>query len=81
MMSILSFGKELTPLPYCSYLDLTKFKAIADYKSLVAIMKISVLIVQKTFWEKEKMLLTSIFSFPKNVFNSLSPPREVGNVW
>ena len=27
----------------------------------------------KTFWEKEKMLVTSIFSFSQNVFKSLLP--------
>ena len=27
---------------------------------------------KKTFWEKEKMLVTSIFSFPQNIFKASS---------
>ena len=44
-------------------LDLTKLKAFID-KTETEIMSF-VLTEQKTFWEMEKMLVTSIFSFSK----------------
>ena len=49
----------------------SKFKAFADNKINVAKMMISCLTMQKTLWEKEKMLVTSIFSFSHNIFRSL----------
>ena len=51
--------------------DVIKLKAIADDKIKAAKMRILSLIEQKTLWEKEKMLVTSIFSFSHSVYQSL----------
>ena len=58
-------------LPNDKILDWFKFKALADLKMNVTQYLKSVLGTVKTFWEKEKMLVTSIFSFSQNVFKSL----------
>ena len=50
--------------PYDTILDFSK--ALADNNLNVPKMS---LIALKTLWEKEKMLVTSIFSFSHNVFN------------
>ena len=51
-------------------MDLTNLKAIADNKINVSKMVISVLIGSKTFLEKERMLIDSIFSYAPNVFKN-----------
>ena len=50
----------VNPLPNDKFLDWTKFKAFADEKPKIMI---SVFDNIKTLWEKEKMLVSSIFSF------------------
>ena len=49
-------------------MDWTKIKAFADDKLNVAAMMISAYDRKKTMWEKQKILVTSIFSFSHNVF-------------
>ena len=57
------------PTPNDSFLDWTKFKAFADDKLNAAEIKISVFdIDRKHCGKKEKMLVTSIFSYSLNVF-------------
>ena len=53
-------------------LDIAKLKACADYKLNVAKIVISLFDNKKTLWEKEKMLVSSIFSFSHSVFQNLS---------
>ena len=48
------------------YLDLSKFKAIAEEKIKVGLKAEFVLNRVKTLWEKEKILVTSIFSSPEH---------------
>ena len=61
------------PLPNNKIWDLSKLEALADDKINV-IEKLKIVIGRvKTMWEKEKMLVTSIFSFSHNVGKSLSP--------
>ena len=55
-------------LPNDKILDWSKFKAFADIKIKELKMMILVLIGLKTLLDKEKMLVTSIFSFTLNVF-------------
>ena len=56
-------------LPNDKILDLTKLKAFADDKlDGVNMMTSLSLIGYKTLWKKEKMLVTSIFSFSHSVF-------------
>ena len=50
---------------------LTKSKASAGDKCNVAKMMIFVFDSSEKLWEKEKMLVTSIFSFSHNVFRWL----------
>ena len=59
--------ERVNSLPNNKILDLSKSKAFADNKIKAKLM-IFVPIGLKTFWEKEKMLVTSIFSFSRNVF-------------
>ena len=70
-------------LPNDKILDVTKLKAFADDKIKVAQMTISVFDKVKTLWEKEKMLVTRIFSFSYNVLKRLLVSRllKVGIVW
>ena len=76
---LFQFGKEklgkgfflsLT-LPNNKILDWSKLKAFADNKIKVTEGMEFVLKMQKIFWEKEKMLVTSIFPFSYNVFKTL----------
>ena len=62
--------KAFNSLPNDKILDLTNFKAFAGGKLNVAKTMISSFDGLKTLWEKEKMLVTSIFSFSHNVFKS-----------
>ena len=65
-------GRSETVLPNDKSLDMTKLKAFADDKLNVAKITISLFdSVEKTLWEKEKMLVTSNFSFSHSVFQSL----------
>ena len=57
------FGKRLT-LPNDKILDWTKLKALADDK-------INMIEKMKTLWEKEKMLVTSIYFILYNVLKKL----------
>ena len=57
--------------PHNKILDLSKFKAFADDKINVTKKMKFVLGRVKTLWEKEKMLVASIFSFSLNVFKRL----------
>ena len=59
------------PLLNDKILDINKLKASADNKLNVAKMAISLFDSQKTLWEKEKMLVNSIFSFTLSVFKRL----------
>ena len=65
-------------LPNDKILDRTKLKAFADMKLNAAKMMISIFYRVETLWEKEKMLVTSIFSFSLNNFQSLLP---LGGGW
>ena len=57
-------------LPNNKILDLSKFKAFADDK-IIGTQKLNLLWEeQKTLWDNEKMLVTSIFSFSHNFFKS-----------
>ena len=68
--------------PNDKILDWSKLKAFADDKLNVAKMTNSPLIKQKTLWVKEKMLVTSTFSFSHNVFKILlSQGCKVLIVW
>ena len=62
---------SINPLPNDGILNLTNLKAIADDKINVSKMVISVLTGPKTFLEKKRMLIDSIFSNAHNVFRSL----------
>ena len=52
-------------------LALTKVKAFVDNKFIVAKMMIPGYDRKKTWWEKKKMLVNSIFSCSHNVFKRL----------
>ena len=52
-------------------LDWSIFKSLADNKINVTQNLKFVLGKVENIWEKEKMLVTSIFSFSKNVFKSI----------
>ena len=52
------------PLPNDKFLDWSKLKAFADDEINVTLFWNQYI----TLWEKEKMLVISIFSFPHNVF-------------
>ena len=58
-------------LPNNNFLDWSKFKAHAEDKINVTETLKFVLEGWKTSWEKEKMLVTSIFSLTYNVFKRL----------
>ena len=63
---------------------MSKLKAFADDKrNTILILKIVLETVSKTLWEKEKMLVTSIFSFSHKVFNRIFywGSLKRGNVW
>ena len=66
----------VNPFPNDKVLDETKFKAFADDKLNNKKIIFLSLIEWKTFWEQEKMLVTSIFSFSHNVFKSLVSKRR-----
>ena len=53
-------------------LDWSFLKAFADNKLYIGLTDLS-LKEYRTFWEKEKMQVTSIFSLTLNVFKSLLP--------
>ena len=56
-------------LPNDKILDLSELKAFADERiNVVKKIKICLRKGRKTWWKKEKMLVTSIFSFSHNVF-------------
>ena len=59
------------PLPNEKILDVTKLKTFADSKLNIAKMTISVFDRVENLWEKEKMLVISIFSCFHSVFHSL----------
>ena len=62
------------PLPNDKSLAWSKLKAFANDKFDVVKMRISHFdIVEKTRWEKEKMLVISILSFSYSIFQSLLP--------
>ena len=62
----------LNSLPNDKILDCSKLKTFADDKIYVTEkVKFVLGTIKKTLWEKEKMLVTSIFSFSHNVFKSL----------
>ena len=61
--------KGLKPVLKEIILDLSKLKAFADEK--VNMNEKLKFVLGKTLWQKEKMLVTSIFSFSYNVFKSL----------
>ena len=67
----MSFILNINPLPNDKVLDETKFKATADDKLNNKKIIFLSLIEYNTLWEKEKMLVISIFSFSRNVFKSL----------
>ena len=58
----------LKSVPNDKILHWSKLKAFADDKIKVLKMFIFVVDRLKTLWEKEKMLVTIIFSFPHTVF-------------
>ena len=68
---IATWDSWVNPLPNDKILDVTKLKAFADDKLKVGRMMIVLLEDWKTLWEKEKMLVTSIFSFSHSVFQSV----------
>ena len=61
-------GNGLTLYQATKILTLTKLKAFADDKFIVAKMMISVFWIRKYCEKKEKMLVTNISSFSYNVF-------------
>ena len=61
----------ITSLPNDNILDRTKLKAFADVKLNDAKMMISLFYRVENIVGKEKMLVTSIFSFSLNVFQSV----------
>ena len=72
---ILSFGKEFYSLPNNKILDMPKLNAFEDDKS-TATQNMNFFFFffwkgQKTLWDKEKKLVTSIFSFSHNVLKCL----------
>ena len=62
-------------LPNDKYVDLSKWKAFADNSFSVAQMIEFVFDREEILWEKEKMLVTSIFSFFHSIFKTLFPLR------
>ena len=69
ILTLCSNKRELHSLPNDKILDWSKFKACADDKiNLNENLKFVLWKVNKTLWEKEKMPVTSIFSFSHNVF-------------
>ena len=67
-------GIIFNPSPNNRILNLSIFKAFATDSLNVAKMVILVFErVKKTLWEKEKMLVTSIFSFSRDVFKISLP--------
>ena len=70
ILTFSEFNSSINPLPNDNFLDVTKLKAFADDKLNAAKRSFFSLIEQKTLWEKEKMLVTSIFSFSHSVFKS-----------
>ena len=54
--------------PNDKILDRTKLRVFADDKINLAKMIILATFILKTLWEKEKMLVASIFFFSQNVF-------------
>ena len=60
---------KIQSLPNNKTLELTKFKAFADDNSYLAKTMISLL--ARTLCEKEKMLVTNIFSFPTMLVTSI----------
>ena len=61
----------ITSIPNDNILDCTKLKAFADVKLNDAKMMISLFYRVENIVGKEKMLVTSIFSFSLNVFQSV----------
>ena len=63
----------LNSLPVSKILAFTKLKAFADYK--IKILKLMIFVFDRVenIVEKEKMLVTSIFSFSHHVFKSSFP--------
>ena len=61
----------MNSLPNDNFLDWSKLKTFADDESNL-VEKLNLFWQgYKTLWKKEKMLVTSIFSFSHNVFKSL----------
>ena len=58
-------------LPNNKFLDVTKWKAFADDKLNIVKNDIFFSLIEQKLSEKEKMLVTSIFSFFYSVFQSL----------
>ena len=65
---VMRLMSSVNSLPNDKIMALTKSKASADDKCNVAKMMIFVFDSSEKLWEKEKMLVTSIFSFSHNVF-------------
>ena len=63
----------INSLPNDKIWDVTKLKAFADDKLYIGKMTISFYdrVREKTLWEREKILVTSIFSFSHSFFQSL----------
>ena len=73
-MSTFYNAKFFNSLPIDKFLDLFKLKEIKDDKTKKKCdRKIAIYFGKdiKTLWEKEKMLVTSIFFFSYNVFKRL----------
>ena len=74
------FGDGFNPLPNKNILDLSKFKAFADDKiNVTRKLKFALVRVENIVGKAENAgyLVTSIFSFPHNVFKRLlSQGRE-----
>ena len=74
MLMLFFFLRDIKGCPLCSklpknkILGWSKLKTFADYKKKKLKMMTFMFDRVETLWEKEKMLVTSIFSFPLNVF-------------
>ena len=75
---------QRTNLPFTGQQNVAKLKTMADNKPHVHVNVTGIIktyfISLKTLWEKEKMQVTSIFSFSHNVFKRLFQHHCVINV-
>ena len=66
-------------LPNNKVLDQSKLKTFADKKiNVTEKLKLVLGRVEKTLWEKDKKLVTSVFSFYHNFFKRFLAPLAVG---